>query len=410
MRRAILVVLDSLGIGALPDAQRFGDVGANTLGHIAEHCVRQRCGSGSAGALAIPHLLSLGLGDAAALASGQPLAGIVPAGPARGLWGCARERSTGKDTTSGHWEMCGLPVDFDWGYFSAAEHSFPDSLLQDLIQQADLPGVLGNCKASGTEIIARLGAEHLRTGKPIFYTSADSVLQIAAHEEHFGLERLYRLCALARTAVDPLRIARVIARPFVGDSAQTFKRSSNRHDYSVAPHQATLLNHVQASDGEVVGIGKISDIFAGCGISRSVKAHGIDALHAATRTALRELRSGLVFVNFVDFDQDYGHRRDPTGYAQALEHYDRLLPELLADLGTDDLLLLTADHGNDPTWPGSDHTREHIPILAYAPTLAVGGIGIRESFCDIGQSIADWLGVDALACGESFLPRQESCA
>ena len=405
MSRAILLVLDSLGIGALPDADKFGDVGADTLGHIAAHCIATRCGSGIDGALKIPSLLQLGLGHSAQLASGNFPAGLqnstlVPVG----AWGCARERSTGKDTTSGHWEMCGVPVLFDWGYFTAPTQSFPAELLEALVQRADLPGVLGNCRASGTTIIAELGEAHIRSGKPIVYTSADSVLQIAAHEEHFGLERLYEVCAMARELVDSLNVARVIARPFIGEDAVSFKRTSHRRDYSVPPPAPTLLDRLQAAQREVIGIGKIPDIFAHRGITTEIKAHGIDGLFQATLDAMESAADGsLIFTNFVDFDQEFGHRRDPAGYAAALESFDALLPQLFARLQEDDVVLLVADHGNDPTWPGSDHTREHIPILAFGPHVRAGGIGCRDSFADIGQSIANWLGIPPLDAGHDFL-------
>ncbi len=394
MPRAALLVLDSLGIGALPDADRFGDAGANTLGHIAA----QR------GALHLPNLQSLGLGLAARLASGVLPTGFAPDIATIGAWGAARELSTGKDTTSGHWEMMGLPMLEDWGYFHAHENSMPAELLDAIAARADLPGWLGNCHASGTTIIAELGEEHVRSGKPIVYTSADSVLQIAAHETAFGLERLYRLCEIAREYVDEYRIGRVIARPFVGDSAATFKRSHNRHDYSTPPPAPTLLDRLCASGGAVHGIGKIPDIFAHHGISHEVKAHGIDGLFDATLDTLSRCGDhGLVFTNFVDFDSEYGHRRDVAGYAAALEYFDTRVPELLSQLKPDDLLILSADHGNDPTWRGSDHTREYIPILACGAGLRAGSIGIRNTFADIGQSLAAHLGVAPLAYGTSFL-------
>jgi len=399
--RAVLLVLDSLGVGAAPDAARFGDVGANTLGHIAAWCVAVR-----GRPLQVPQLLRLGLAQAAQLASGEPLAGLpTDIQPESVRWGCAAERSTGKDTVSGHWELCGLPVDFDWTYFDAREDSFPRELLHGLAQAAGTQGVLGNCHASGTEIIARLGAEHLRSGWPIVYTSADSVLQIAAHEVVFGLDRLYRLCAAARELLDQdqLRVGRVIARPFVG-SAGDFRRTPNRHDYATPPTAATLLDGVCAHGGQVLGVGKIGDIFAMRGISRNLKAHGLEALMQATCSGLRDCPDGsLVFTNLVDFDQEFGHRRDVAGYADALERFDAMLPAMLAELGPRDLLMMVADHGNDPTWPGSDHTREYIPILAHAPGLAPGSIGRRDSFADVGQSLANWLQLPALAHGESFL-------
>jgi phosphopentomutase len=399
MPRAALLILDSLGVGALPDAERFGDAGADTLGHIAA-----QTGIAQHRPLCVPNLQRLGLGLAARLASGRLPAGFGHDVTTIGTWGAARERSTGKDTTSGHWEMMGLPMLEDWGYFAEHENSMPAALLDAIAARAGIPGWLGNCHASGTTIIAELGEEHVRSGKPIVYTSADSVLQIAAHEGAFGLERLYRLCEIAREYVDEYRIGRVIARPFVGDSAATFKRSHNRHDYSTPPPAPTLLDRLCASGGAVHGIGKIPDIFAHSGISHEVKAHGIDGLFDATLDTLAQCGDrGLVFTNFVDFDSEYGHRRDVAGYAAALEYFDTRVPELLSQLKPDDLLILSADHGNDPTWRGSDHTREYIPILACGAGLRAGSIGIRDSFADIGQSLAAHLGVAALAYGTSFL-------
>ncbi|PIX60565.1 MAG: phosphopentomutase, partial [Lysobacterales bacterium CG_4_10_14_3_um_filter_64_11] len=397
--RAALLILDSLGVGALPDAAAFGDVGANTLGHIAEHTLRAQQRP-----LHVPHLQRLGLGLAARLASGALPAGFDASIAVSGAWGTARERSTGKDTTSGHWEMMGLPMLEDWGYFREHENSMPATLLDAIATRAGIPGWLGNCHASGTTIISELGEEHVRSGKPIVYTSADSVLQIAAHEQAFGLERLYRLCEIAREYVDDYRIGRVIARPFVGIDAASFKRSHNRHDYSTPPPAPTLLDQLCAAGGAVHGIGKIPDIFANSGISHAVKAHGIDGLFDATLGTLAQCgERGLVFTNFVDFDSEYGHRRDVAGYAAALEYFDSRVPELLAALQPDDLLILSADHGNDPTWPGSDHTREHIPILACGAGLRAGSIGIRDSFADIGQSIAAHFRLPPLANGTSFL-------
>ncbi|HXH02493.1 MAG TPA: phosphopentomutase, partial [Candidatus Competibacteraceae bacterium] len=320
------------------------------------------------------------------------------------LYGCAREQSYGKDTPSGHWEMAGLPVRFDWGYFPRTVPAFPAALTAALIERAGLPGVLGDCHASGTEIIERLGAEHIRTGKPIVYTSADSVLQIAAHEQHFGLERLYRVCEIARELVDHYNVGRVIARPFVG-APGSFRRTGHRRDYTTPPPAPTLLDRLTAAGGEVRAVGKIADIFAHRGISRLYKADGNQALFDATLEALHDAGDRcLVFANFVDFDMLYGHRRDVTGYAAALEEFDRRLPELAARLAPGDLVVITADHGNDPTWEGSDHTREHIPVLAFGPNIPTGSIGVRESFADIGQSVAAHLGLAALAEGRSFLP------
>ncbi len=405
MSRAIIAVLDSFGLGASEDAANFGDEGANTFGHIVAACAEGRAdiAGGRHGPLTIPHLLNLGLGHAATKAAGRDLALDLPASP-MALHGFAAEQSRGKDTPSGHWEMMGLPVAFDWGYFPKGPPSFPDPLLDGLIAGAELPGVLGNRHASGTEIIEALGLEHIRSGKPIVYTSADSVFQIAAHEQHFGLERLYRLCELARELVDAYQIGRVIARPFVGEAPGQFVRTGNRKDYATPPHGPTLLD-VAADDGRaVIGIGKIGDIFAYSGITQSVKAHGNDAIFDATLAALVAAPDGaIVFANFVDFDMLYGHRRDIAGYAAALEAFDARLPSLQAALRPGDLLVLSADHGCDPSWPGSDHTREFVPVLAYGPGIAAGDIGRRASFADIGQSLATFLNLPPLAAGTSFL-------
>jgi phosphopentomutase len=277
-------------------------------------------------------------------------------------------------------------------------------LLKELVAQGELSGVLGNCHASGTEIIQRLGEEHVRTGRPIVYTSADSVFQIAAHEGSFGLEPLYKLCELARELLAPYDIGRVIARPFEGDAASGFRRTTHRRDYALPPPEPTLFDAVQAAGGEVIAVGKISDIFAHQGVSRSVAAYGHDELFDATLAALAGAGDGaLVCTNFVDFDMVYGHRRDVFGYAAALEHFDQRLPELLGALREGDLLVLSADHGCDPTLPGSDHTRECVPALAFGPGIAARAIGRRESFADLGQTMAEHLGLPPLAAGHSFL-------
>lgn len=406
MTRAIVLVLDSFGLGATPDAEAFGDAGADTLGHIAEACASGATdGETRQGPLALPNLGRLGLFHAHHESTGAWAAGVTPPQGVDGAYGVAREISSGKDTPSGHWEIAGVPVRFEWGYFTEREHSFPPELLEALVREAGLPGVIGDCHASGTEIIARLGEEHVASGKPIVYTSADSVFQIAAHEDAFGLERLYALCETARRLLEPYNIGRVIARPFTGESADDFARTANRRDYSVEPPAPTVLQKLHDDGGEVVAIGKIADIYAHCGISRTLKASGHDALFDATLDAMAEAGDrSLIMTNFVDFDMVYGHRRDVAGYAAALEAFDARLPELLARLEDDDLLILTADHGCDPTWPGSDHTREHIPVLASGAGLAPGSLGVRESFADIGQSLAAHLGLAPMDDGTSFLP------
>ncbi|MDZ7769186.1 MAG: phosphopentomutase [Woeseiaceae bacterium] len=399
MGRAVILVLDSFGIGATGDAGQFGDVGANTLGSIAKH----RLDNGKQ-ALALPNLARLGLLHAAKESTGSYPAGADTGVDVIGAYGYAAELSSGKDTPSGHWEIAGVPVLFDWGYFTGKTNTFPPELLEKLIERAGLPGVLGNCHSSGTTIIAELGEEHMKTGKPIVYTSADSVFQIAAHEETFGLERLYELCDIARELVDEYNIGRVIARPFVGTASGNFERTGNRRDLTTRPPAPTVLDKLVDSGGEVISIGKIADIYAHQGITKKIKATGNAALFDATLDALGDAPDrSIVFTNFVDFDMLYGHRRDVDGYADALEYFDKRLPELMERLRPDDLLVICADHGCDPTWPGSDHTREHIPVLAYGAGIAPGSIGGRESFADIGQSLARFFGLDAMDYGESFL-------
>ena len=399
MGRAVIAVLDSFGIGATADAERFGDQGSDTFGHIAE----QRAAS-DAGAMQLPNLAKLGLYHAGRDSTGSFAAGADENVEIIGAYGFAEELSSGKDTPSGHWEIAGVPVLFDWGYFTDQQNTFPQELLDKLIERANLPGVIGNCHSSGTTIIAELGEEHVRTGKPIVYTSADSVFQIACHEEAFGLERLYELCDIARELVDDYNIGRVIARPFIGDDAASFVRTGNRRDLTTPPHADTLLDKLVADGGEVISVGKISDIYAHQGISKKIKATGNAALFDATLDALRDADDrSIVFTNFVDFDMLYGHRRDVPGYAAALEYFDQRLPELLELMRPDDVLVICADHGCDPTWHGSDHTREHIPVLVYGEKVPAGPLGKRESFADIGQSLASFFGLSPMEYGNSFL-------
>lgn len=403
--RVCLLVLDSLGVGASLDAPGYGDSGANTFGHIYQACQKGLADKKELrqGALRIPHMASLGLYHVAVASSGESLFDLSDLAPPIGYYGYAVEQSLGKDTPSGHWEMAGVPVTFEWGYFPDSPNCFPEKLIDELIRRAGLPGVLGLKPASGTAIIDELGEEHLRTGKPIIYTSADSVFQIAAHEDSFGLKRLYALCELARELVDEYQIGRVIARPFLG-KVGAFKRTANRRDYATPPPAATLLDELKKADREVIAIGKIADIFAHQGVTQEIKADGNDALFNATLTAMHSAPSGsLIFTNFVDFDSSYGHRRDVVGYAHALEAFDKRLPELIALLKADDLLVITADHGCDPTFPGSDHTREHVPILVYGPKLKGRFIGRRDTFADLGQSLAEHLEIAPLMHGISFL-------
>ncbi|MFM7347104.1 MAG: phosphopentomutase [Tagaea sp.] len=389
MPRAFVLVMDSFGLGAAPDAAKFGDAGADTWGHIkARH------------APAVPNLVRLGLDAAHARATGRPYAGPTP----EALYGAAAERSFGKDTPSGHWELAGVPVEFEWGYFPKTVPSFPKELTDALIARAKLPGLLGDKHASGTTILDELGEEHIRAGKPIVYTSADSVFQIAAHETHFGLDRLYAVCKIAFDLVRPYNVGRVIARPFVGERAGAFKRTGNRKDYAIEPPARTLLDALKAQGREVRAIGKIGDIYAHRGTTLEIKADGNEALMARTLDAAREAPDGaLIMTNFVDFDTLYGHRRDPAGYAKALEAFDAGLPSFRASMRPDDVAVLTADHGCDPTFPGSDHTREYVPVIWFGPGVAGREIGLRKSFADVGQSLARHLGLAPLAHGESFV-------
>ena len=397
MSRAFILLLDSFGLGATPDAARFGDSGTNTFGHIAAWAARE------GRPLTLPNLEKLGLGAAAHIASGEWAEGFAQREGFSAAYGAARERSTGKDTQSGHWEIAGVPVEFDWGYFPRTAPSFPAELTEELQRRTGVPGFLGNCHASGTEIINKHGDEHVASGKIIIYTSADSVMQIAAHEQHFGLERLYEVCEVAFELVKPYNIGRVIARPFLGENG-SYRRTSNRHDYAVAPPAPTLLDHVKNEGGEVIGLGKISDIFAAQGISRVVKGPDNMALFDQLLKAMDEAGDkALTFVNFVDFDQAFGHRRDIAGYANALHELDARLPEFMARMKEGDLAVITADHGCDPSWPGSDHTREHIPMLFFGPGVAPRALPVSETFSDIGATLARHLGVTPLSNGTSLL-------
>lgn len=392
MARAFLFVLDSFGVGGAPDAAAFGDDGADTFGHIAAACAAGRADIAGlrAGPLHVPNMLGLGLAHAAAIAHGRPL----PASPVSGFFGAATEISGGKDTPSGHWEIAGLPVLSGWGYFPDARPALPAAFTDALAREGGLPGIIGDRHASGTAILEELGEEHVRTGKPILYTSVDSVIQIAAHETHFGLERLYGLCAVARRLADPLNVCRIVARPFVGDNAANFARTANRKDFATPPPEPTLLDRLEAEGRRVLAVGKIGDIFSHRGITSLRKAKDNMAMFDAALAAIDEAGDGeLVFANFVDFDTEFGHRRDVAGYAAALEAFDARLPEALSRLCPGDMLILTADHGCDPTWRGTDHTRERVPVLGAGPGLKRGPVGLRATYADIGETVAAHLGV-----------------
>jgi phosphopentomutase len=406
MARGFLLVLDSLGIGGAEDANRFGDEGANTLGHLAVACSDGRGDRPGlrSGPLRIPNLVRLGIGAAVKASSGLTAPGLdVPPG-AEAIWGYGVETSTGKDTPSGHWEIAGVPVTFAWTYFPETIPAFPAALTDALIREAKLPGILGNKHASGMPIIQELGIEHIRTGKPICYTSADSVFQIAAHETHFGLERLYEVCAIARRLCDPYNVGRVIARPFVGETPETFRRTANRRDYAVEPPEATLLDRTIDAGRKVFSIGKIGDIFAHRCTGTIIKGPNDLALFDKTLEAADVAGNGdLVFANYVDFDTLYGHQRDVAGYAAALEAFDRRIPELERKTRPGDLVIFTADHGNDPTWRGTDHTREHVPIAGYRHGMPGMAVGRRETMSDIGESVAAHIGLAPGKHGRSFL-------
>lgn len=407
MARALLIVIDSLGCGGAEDAARYGDAGADTLGHIA-----QACASGAAdqpglrhGPLSMPVLAGLGLGLAAQASTGAMPHGLECAS-VTGLWGYAVEQSAGKDTPSGHWELAGTRVPFEFGYFPKSEsgNAFPRELIAQIVARGQLPGILGDCHHSGIAIIDELGEEHLKTGRPILYTSADSVLQIAAHEETFGLRRLYALCELVRELVNPLHIGRVIARPFLGSDRHSFKRTPHRKDYSLQPPQGNIFDCAAHAGIAVVSIGKIGDIFAHRGTGREIKGDDDMDLFGKMLDEWRHLPDrGFMFANFVDLDTDFGHRRNVTGYAAGLERFDQRMMELIPNLHPGDLVMVSADHGNDPTWTGTDHTREHVPVLAFGPDIAAGTIGRRQTFADVGATIANHLGVKRTKDGVPFL-------
>jgi phosphopentomutase len=388
MKRVFLIVLDSLGVGALPDAARFGDAGTHTLDHLVA----------AAGGLDAPNLRALGLGNVPGVTRVEPVDAPL------GAFGRCAELSPGKDTSTGHWEMMGCVLEHEFPVFP---RGFPPEIIDPFVRRGKLPGVLCNAPASGTEVLTRLGDEHIRTGKPIVYTSADSVFQIACHETRFGLQRLYALCELAREILNPYGVGRVIARPFVGEGGErgTFKRTYNRRDYSLSPFHPTVLDRLKAAQVPTIGVGKIEDIFAARGLSEAIHTEGNDDGLARTLELAERVERGLVFVNLVDFDMLWGHRRDPAGYRRGLEAFDRGLGALRPKLRTGDLLILTADHGNDPTFTRTtDHTREYVPVLASGPGLATNvALGTRASFADIGATVEEALGLARVGPGRSFL-------
>lgn len=407
MSRVFILVLDSFGVGYSDDASKFNDVGADTLGHIAEYCYFNRIKNFKNYPLYIPNLISLGLGKIYQIISGHFPFGILNLNTIIGSYGYASEISSAKDTSSGHWEMMGVPVLFEWDYFKKNTNTFPRKILQKIIKKFKISGFLGNCHASGTDILNIFGMEHLITKKPIIYTSSDSVFQISCHETDFGLIKLYQLCKYVRKILDKYNynITRVIARPFLGNKKNHFFRTGNRRDFSkLPPHKTVMQKFIEEKNGNVIAIGKISDIFANVGITKKIISVGLDNLINST---LHEIHfapdNSIIFVNFVDFDSTWGHRRDVLGYAQGLEFFDIKLFNILKILKKEDLLIITADHGCDPTWKGTDHTREFIPILIYNTFTPVKFLGHRKTFSDISQTIAKYFSISCMDYGISML-------
>jgi phosphopentomutase len=385
IERVILLVMDSVGAGATPDADRYGDAGSNTLAHVAE----------AVGGADLPMMAGLGLGNLV------PMRGVAPAVTPRGAFGRMAEASAGKDTAIGHWELAGLRIDRPFPTFP---DGFPEQILAPFRQRTGR-GVLGNRAASGTEIIQELGDQHRQTGDLIVYTSADSVFQIAAHEETVPLDELDRICRIAREILDPWNVGRVIARPFVGARRGEYKRTYNRKDYAMPPPEPTLLDRLTGAGVPVIGVGKIPDIYCHRGIGEEVHTEGNADGMRRTRELMQRVERGLVFVNLVDFDSLYGHRRDPSGYYRCLREFDAELAQLATQVDPGrDLVIITADHGNDPTFPGTDHTREYVPLIAFGPAPAAGvDLGVRDTFADVGATVAEVFQVSAPAHGTSFL-------
>ena len=385
-KRIFLIVMDSVGIGEAPDAKEFGDVGSDTIGNIAKHM----------NGLHMPNIAQLGLSNI------REIPGIEKAEKPLAYYTKMEEASSGKDTMTGHWELMGLRIDTPFRVFP---EGFPDELLNELEARTGRK-IIGNKPASGTEILDELGKEHMETGALIVYTSADSVLQIAAHEEIVPIEELYDICKIARelTLDEKYMVGRIIARPFLGTPGD-FKRTSNRHDYALKPFERTVMNELKDSGFDVISIGKIADIYDGEGVTKSLRTvSNMDGMDKIVDTVEMDF-TGLSFLNLVDFDAVFGHRRDPEGYAKALEDFDARLPEVITNLKEDDLLIITADHGNDPTFPGTDHTREYVPLLVYSPSMTEGKeLDLRKTFADVGATVADNFNVKMPKHGESFLP------
>ncbi|QCI21249.1 phosphopentomutase [Buchnera aphidicola (Hyperomyzus lactucae)] len=408
MKRVFLIVLDSFGIGSSPDAYKFNDVGSNTFGHIVEKCFLGEANIKRKGSLYIPNLVKLGIINATKESTGEYPLGYDGNLNVIASYGFASEISSGKDTTSGHWEIAGVPVLDDWFYFHKKYNSVPDNLLEKILQITKLTGFIGNCHASGTDIIQDLGEEHIKTRKPILYTSSDSVIQIACHEDFFGLLDLYKLCNTIRCILDQYKykVARVIARPFIGKNKYNFERTGNRRDFSIRPFSTTVMKKlIEEKQGKVIAIGKVSDIYAGVGISKNIKSTGLNEL---CNTTIHEMKlatedNTMIFTNLVDFDSSWGHRRDVSGYARGLEFFDQRLSEIIDLVKKNDLLILTADHGCDPTWKGTDHTRENVPVLIYSPGIKTNFLGHRKTYSDIGQTIAKYFLLSDMLYGENML-------
>ncbi|CAL4325477.1 Phosphopentomutase [Buchnera aphidicola (Eriosoma lanigerum)] len=413
MNRVFIMLLDSFGIGSCKDSNQFGDEGANTFGHVNESCFLGLANCNRNGNLYIPNLTALGLGKLI-----YELTKIYPVGLNRyentiGSYAYASPISMDKDTLSGHLEIMGIPSFKPWDKFIEKKNSLPESLVNHIIKESNIDGILGNCHASGTTIIQKFFEEHIQTNKPIFYTSSDSVVQIACHETVFGLNNLYCLSSIVRKILDKRKynIGRVIARPFIGNSIKNIKRTNNRKDFSVVPSEINVMEKlIIEKQGEVIGIGKITDIFSGVGITKTIVANGLSDLLEKTTYAIKiSKKNSIVFTNFSDFDSLWGHRRDVSGYAQGLEFFDLKLLDIINQITDSDLLIVTADHGCDPTWKGFDHTREFIPILLYSPIFSSKFLGYRNSFSDIAQTIAHFFSLSNMKYGKSMINENTKC-
>ena len=400
--KGILIVLDAVGIGGAPDAKIFDDQGADTLGNILKACVKGEANLKRFGELRIPHLAKLGIFASHALANNNYFENKNFFCSKEASFACATEVSKGKDTPTGHWELAGNPLQWNWTYFEKKSHSFPDNQISLIINQFALSGILGNCHSSGTEIIKKFGKEHIISQKPIFYTSRDSVVQIACHEKYFGLEKLYKLCQFSAEVFHPLKVGRVIARPFLGSAVKNFYRTNNRKDYTLPPPNKTLCDLVLENKRSCHAIGKISDIFAHRGISTSISGYSDDILFDEMIKVIKKAKDGdLIFANFVEFDSLYGHRRDVVGFASALENFDLKIGKLLSKINPNDFLIITADHGNDPTFSGTDHTRERVPVLMVGNYAKKGNNG-NINFSDVGTTMARFLQLNGKLKGKNI--------